>query len=277
MKGVNVAFLLVGLLVVIVEGGSSRFGKTDHHQHDIKNMREDMREGQRRINEKQAGIHRCLGGTGNGKKKPHLFKQQKKCLQRLSHGPITEKLINCQCSLLGELSNTYDNRKCKLLAPNEFVPGMDVNSGGEINFKKKYKKYERRFQMCLKIGPYKKKTQKKTHSTFLEVASGMKTAKELSWGQVHGKCNGMNAIEVFENIPEECPNGDKPVQFDCTNNENLCDCLAWVGEGNIAKFTSGSDFLTLGKKNDEITYSISCSDEGDRRRRLLQGGGVGNC
>ena len=115
------------------------------------------------------------------------------------------------------------------------------------------------------------------HSTFLEVASGMKTAKELSWGEVQGECKGMAASEVFENIPEECPNGDKSVQFDCTNNAKLCECLVWVGEGNIAKFTSGNDYLTLGKKNDEITYSISCSDEGDRRRRLLQGGGVGNC
>ena len=134
MKGVNVAFLLVGLLVVIVEGGSPRFDKTARDK-----QINDMREGQGRFDRKQLGIHSCLGGTGNGKKKPHLFKQQKKCLQRLSHGPITEKLINCQCSLLGELSNTYDNQKCVLLAPNEFVPGMDVNSGGEINFKKKYK------------------------------------------------------------------------------------------------------------------------------------------
>jgi hypothetical protein len=274
MKGVNVAFLLVGLLVVIVEGGSPRFDKTDHDK-QINNKRE--RQG--RFDRKQLGIHSCLGGRGNGKKKSHLFKQQKKCLQRLSHGPITEKLINCQCSLLGELSNTYDNRKCMLLAPNEFVPGMDVNSGGEINFKKKYKKYERRFQMCLKIGPYKKKTQKKTHSTFLEVASGfrVKTAKELSWGEVQGECKGMAASEVFENIPEECPNGDKSVQFDCRNNAKLCECLVWVGQGHNVKFTSGNDYLTLAKENDEITYSISCSDEGDRRRRLLQGGGVGNC
>ena len=275
MKGVNVAFLVVGLLVVIVEGGSPRFDKTarDKQIKMREDTGEDMKQGKKRFDIMQLGIHSCLGGTGNGKK-THLFKQQKKCLQRLSHGPITQKLINCQCSLLG--SNTYDNRKCMLLAPNEFVPGMDVNSGGEINFKKKYKKYERRFQMCLKIGPYKKKTQKKTHSTFLEVASGMKTAKELSWGQVQGECKGMAASEVFENIPEECPNGDKSVQFDCTNNEKLCDCLVWVGEGNIANFTSGKDYLTLAKKNDEMTYSISCSDEGDRRRRLLQIGGVGN-
>ena len=276
MKGVNVAFLLVGLLVVIVEGGSPRFDKTDHDK-QINNKRER----QARWDIKQAEKHRCLGGTGNGKKKSHLFKEQKKCLQRLSHGKITEKLIKCQCSLLGLLSNTYDNRRCKLLAPNEFVPGMDVNSGGEMNFKKKYKKYERRFQVCTRTGPYRKKkqknTRKKMHSTFLEVASGMKTAKELSWGEVQGECKGMAASEVFENIPEECPNGDKSVQFDCTNNAKLCDCLAWVGEGNNAKFTSGSDYLTLAKENDEITYSISCSDAGGRRRRLLRADQSGDC
>ena len=137
MKGVNVAFLLVGLLVVIVEGGSSRFDKT--HNRQIDDFIERQRQGKRRFYAKQAEKHRCLGGTGNGVK-AYLFKEQNKCLQRLSHGKITEKLIKCQCSLLGLLSNTYDNRMCKLLAPNEFVPGMDVNSGGEINFKKKYKK-----------------------------------------------------------------------------------------------------------------------------------------
>jgi hypothetical protein len=35
--------------------------------------------------------------------------------------------------------------------------------------------------------------------------------------------------------------------------------------------------LTLAKENDEITYSIRCSDEGDKRRRLLQKGGGGGC
>ena len=61
-------------------------------------------------------------------------------------------------------------------------------------------------------------------------------------------------------------------------NEKLCDCLGWVGKGHNVKFTSGSDFLTLAKENDERTYTISCSDEGDKRkRRLLQKGGGGTC
>ena len=95
-----------------------------------------------------------------------------------------------------------------------------------------------------------------------------------SFEDVNGECNKKNATHVFQGMDRDL-SGE--IEFECSTNPNLCDCLVWVGEEKAtAEFIDGNNKLVLKGDGTGVRYGYYRVSR--RRRRLLGSGhGEGTC
>ena len=120
--------------------------------------------------------------------------------------------------------------------------------------------------------------QKHNALTLLEVDERA-TETSRSFEKVDGECNGNDATQVFQGMDRKV---DDFYTFDCNKSPRFCECLIWVGDNDdkTVVFREGEEKLELNARSGNVIFEY-CRPEGcgkeSSRRRLLQGGGTGNC
>ena len=151
--------------------------------------------------------------------------------------------------------------ECPFVSKNFVIPGADVNGGNICNV----------LDNCPTDDS--ESTEDNDSSEFLELdATALVSDKMGKWENVEGKCGSMDATEVFEDMNSRC--GKYEFVFDCTENENICNCLQWAGsQSKSVVFTRGSDSLSFFKKGDQLQYELKCGKGKLNRRRKFVGAG----